>query len=247
MNFKVTRQHVGAMLDAEQFAYDANMPEPITQAEYRSFQQAYDFFNAELFGGTLPNVLVTLQRHAKAYGYFSPERFVGRTAEEAAHELAMNPDHFGRTDELILSTLAHEMVHVWQQVHGRPPRRSYHDKQWAAKMKEVGLYPSSTGEPGGKETGAKVSHYIVPGGAFAAAFAKLAATGFKLRWQSRVAADDPERKKKAASKTKYTCPACGQNAWAKPGAQLICGDCYDEDEGDVSFMEAEEAGEAEAA
>jgi hypothetical protein len=23
----------------------------------------------------------------------------------------MNPDHFGRTDELILSTLAHEMAH----------------------------------------------------------------------------------------------------------------------------------------
>ncbi len=53
-----------------------------------------------------------------------------------------------------------------------------------------------------------------------------------------------ERKKKTASKTKYTCPACGQNAWAKPGAQLICGDCYDEDEGDVSFMEAGEEAEA---
>jgi SprT-like family len=195
----------------------------------------------------LPNVLVTLQRHAKAYGYFSPERFIGRTEQEAAHELAMNPDHFGRTDELILATLAHEMVHVWQQVHGRPPRRSYHDKQWAAKMKEVGLFPSSTGEPGGKETGAKVSHYIVAGGAFARAFSKLAATGFKLRWQSRASEGDPVRRKKAASKTKYTCPACGQNAWAKPGAQLICGDCYDEDEEDISFMEADGGEEAEAA
>ena len=97
----------------------ANMHDTITQAEYRTFQQAYDFFNAELFGGSLPQVLVTLQRHAKAYGYFSPERFIGRAEEEAAHELAMNPDHFGRTDELILSTLAHEMVHVWQQVHER--------------------------------------------------------------------------------------------------------------------------------
>jgi hypothetical protein len=26
------------------------MPEPITPAEYRGFQKAYDFFNAELFG-----------------------------------------------------------------------------------------------------------------------------------------------------------------------------------------------------
>lgn len=45
--------------------------ETITQAEYRAFQQAYDFFNQELFANSLPPVLVTLQRHAKAYGYFS--------------------------------------------------------------------------------------------------------------------------------------------------------------------------------
>jgi Protein of unknown function (DUF2726) len=31
----------------------------------------------------LPQVLVTLQRHAKAYGYFAPERFIGRTQEES--------------------------------------------------------------------------------------------------------------------------------------------------------------------
>ncbi len=218
----------------------ATAPENITQAEYRTFQQAYDFFNAELFGGSLPDVLVTLQRHAKAYGYFSPERFIGRMEQEAAHELAMNPDHFGRTDEMILSTLAHEMVHVWQQVHGKPPRRSYHDKQWAAKMKEAGLQPSSTGQPGGKETGQKVSHYIIENGPFAKAFAKLQATGYKLRWQSRPAAEDPARKKKAASKTKYTCTGCGVNAWAKPETLLICGDCYDDGDGEICVMEAEE-------
>ena len=149
--------------------------EPITPAEYRAFQQAYDFFNRELFGGSLPHVLVTLQRHAKARGYFSPERFSARhEAHATAHELAMNPDTFtGRTDEEILSTLAHEMAHVWQQAHGQPPRRSYHDRQWAAKMKEIGLQPSTTGEPGGKETGQSVTHYIARGGPYARAYAKL--------------------------------------------------------------------------
>lgn len=218
-------------------SYDTSMMITITQAEYQAFQQAYDFFNAELFGGTLPNVLVTLQRHAKAYGYFSPERFIGRADQEAAHELALNPDHFGRTDDLILSTLVHEMAHVWQKTHGIPPRRNYHDRQWAAKMKEIGLHPSDTGEPGGKETGQSVSHYIIAGGPFAVAFAKLQATGFTLRWQSR--ADDSDRKKKAASKTKYTCPSCGQNAWAKPATALICGECYDEGEGEIFTMEAD--------
>jgi SprT-like family len=207
----------------------------ITQTEYSAFQAAYDFFNAELFSGTLPAVLITLQRHSKAYGFLAPKKFIGRSDETATHELALNPDHFGRTDEAILSTLVHEMVHAWQVAHGTPPRKSYHDREWATKMKEVGLFPSSTGEPGGKETGPKVSHYVVEGGPFAQAFARLKASGFELRWQSR--ADAGERQKKAASKTKYTCPNCAQNAWAKPDASLMCGVCYNED-GSIHVMAA---------
>jgi predicted SprT family Zn-dependent metalloprotease len=208
----------------------------ITQTEYGAFQTAYDFFNAELFSGTLPAVLITLQRHSKSYGFLAPEKFIGRSEQAATHELALNPDHFGRTDEAILSTLVHEMCHVWQQTHGTPPRKSYHDRQWAAKMIEIGLQPSSTGAPGGKTTGQKVSHYVIEGGAFARSFAGLKATGFELRWQSR--ADGQERQKKASSKTKYTCPSCEQNAWAKPDASLICGVCYDEDSA-IYLMEAE--------
>ena len=33
------------------------------------------------------------------------------------------------------------------------------------------------------------------------------------------------RRTKAASKTRYTCPDCQTNAWAKPGVHLICGEC----------------------
>ena len=81
----------------------------ITKVEYLAFQEAYDFFNTELFGSSLPHVLVTLQRHARSKGYFAPERFSGRVEPIKAHELALNPDGFtGSTDEDILSTLAHE-------------------------------------------------------------------------------------------------------------------------------------------
>lgn len=63
---------------------------------------------------------------------------------------------------------------------------------------------------------------------------KLAATGFKLPWQPMPVT--AEGKAKKASKTKFTCPDCGQNAWAKPDAALICGDFYDEDDGTVTAM-----------
>ena len=163
-----------------------------------------------------------------------------------AHELAINPDSFtGRTDESILSTLAHEMAHVWQQTHGTPPRRSYHDRQWAAKMKKIGLQPSTNGESGGKETGQSVTHYVTPEGPYAKAYAKLKARGFQLHWQS--APQGKQAKAKRASKTKFTCPECGQNAWAKPGALLICGICYEDGKSKISLMLAETGEYAEAA
>jgi hypothetical protein len=85
-------------------SYDTSTKVAITEREYRAVQAAYDFLNTELFSGYLPHVLVTLQRHAKAKGYFAPNRFAGRIEQGTAHELAMNPDVFtGRSDKLSTS------------------------------------------------------------------------------------------------------------------------------------------------
>jgi hypothetical protein len=61
-------------------------------------------------------------------------------------------------------------------------------------VKEIGLQPSTTGEPGGKETGQSVTHYILPGGPYAKAYAKLKAKGFQLHWQSAPAGQQAKAK-----------------------------------------------------
>jgi SprT-like family len=204
---------------------------PVTTVEYSAFQAAYNFFNTALFDGTLPHVYVTLQRKAHSRGYFSADRFTGRQRSGTVHELALNPDDFGRTDAEVLSTLVHEMVHVWQQEYGHPGRGRYHNREWAAKMLDIGLYPSTTGKKGGAMTGQRVTHYIVADGPFAHATTRLLATGFTLHWQSGIdgrSRAGRQRAVKAASKTKFTCHECGLNAWAKPDASLVCGACYEE-------------------
>jgi predicted SprT family Zn-dependent metalloprotease len=198
-----------------------NSNKAVTRAEYEGFQRAYDYFNRELFEGGLPSLLITLRARARSRGYFSPGRFTSRNEDATVHEVALNPDTFSeRTDEDILSTLVHEQVHAWQETFGKPSRGRYHNKEWAHKMAQLGLGPSDTGQPGGKRTGQRVSHYIIEGGPFSAAYRKLAATGFKLHWNSR--ADQAKTKN---SKTKFTCGTCGQNAWAKADAELVCGRC----------------------
>jgi predicted SprT family Zn-dependent metalloprotease len=196
---------------------------------YTSLEAAYGHFNRKLFAGTLPPCLITMQRHKGAYGYFSGNRFASLAdPEEVTDEIALNPAHFARqTPTEILSTLAHEMAHLWQHHFGKPGRRGYHNKQWAAKMHEIGLIPSDTAQPGGKETGERVSHYIAEDGRFAAACTALLANGAAILYRDRAGdgGDAKTKKKKAASKTRYTCPACQANAWAKPDTKLICGDC----------------------
>lgn len=203
-------------------------PSYLTQQEYNTLTRAYVWFNGQLFGNQLPPCMITLQRHQGARGYFATERF-GHRLEDGTrvHELALNPDTFkGRSDIDILSTLVHEMVHCHQQEFGKPSRAGYHNAEWAALMVQVGLIPSDTGEPGGKQTGQKMTHYIDAQGRFLRSAKALLRTGFRLNWQSAGgAAAEKLRKVKRASKTKYTCPSCALNAWGKPEIHLICGEC----------------------
>jgi hypothetical protein len=167
---------------------------------------------------------MTYQRKAHSAGYFSANRFAGRVEKFVFHEVALNPDGFsGQTDKQICQTLVHEMVHVWQHAFGTPSARGYHNKEWAVKMKAVGLQPSATGMVGGKETGQRMADYVIPGGAFEQAHEKLAATGWKSYVQS---AHRPGPKGGANnSKTKFTCGSCGDNAWGKPDLRIRCENC----------------------
>jgi hypothetical protein len=116
----------------------------------------------------------------------------------------------------------HEMTQAWQQAHGRPSARGYHNAEWSEKLKSVGLYPSSTGMVGGRETGQHMSDYIIPDGLFARSYERLAATGWRLNLQSAPHAN-PTRAPK--SKTKFNCTSCGQNAWGKPDLAILCKPC----------------------
>lgn len=199
---------------------------PVTE-EYAIFQKAYDHFNTALFNNCLPHVLITYQRKKSARGYFWADIFQSRTEQgETVHELAMNPAAFeGRSDKDIFSTLVHEMAHVWQQCYAKPGKGGYHNTEWGNKMKAIGLYPSNTGQPGGKETGIQMTHYIMQDGPYSIAYEMLFNKGILLNWQS---GKNAAKKTVNNNYTKFECPCCGMVARAKPDAHIICGDCQAE-------------------
>lgn len=138
-----------------------------TIEQYTDLGQAYAYFNKMLFDNKLPDCLITLNRKAHSYGYYHHEKFQNRKDKKLMSEISLNPDGFNERDDLdILSTLAHEMVHVQQFYFGNPPRRGYHDREFSSLMFEIGLQTSSTGTPEGKSTGQRMSHYIINGKEF---------------------------------------------------------------------------------
>ena len=229
---KKTARHVDDAMAARLATKDIDL--------HTTFKMAYAFFNDKLFAGRLPECMILIHRKRNARGYFWAEQWKHKTSDEGRHEIAMNPDNFGNRDTKdILSTLVHEMTHLEQQVFGKPSRNSHHNREWVKMMLAVDLLPYDVRRenkptfvdgviPDIKyQTGPKVSHVVIPGGAFDKACDELLATGVDITWTTheRSAADKALAKQKRASKTKFTCPDCGQNAWAKPDAHLICGHC----------------------
>ena len=216
-----------------------------TRAQWTAYNDIFDYFNQELFAGELPGVILNFSRRSKTRGFFAPNRWEGE--EGTRHEISLNPTSFVRTPKLYLSTLVHEMVHLWQEHNGIAPRRAYHDKKWAEKMKQVGLIPSDTGRPGGKETGASMTHYIEEGGAYDKAFNKMpdrlslpftTQEGIGIETAYPTSGSDTDQgqatkavptsakgKSKNQYKSKYSCPGCGINVWGKAGLNINCNDC----------------------
>jgi hypothetical protein len=202
-----------------------------TAETYNGLDRAFHHFNKALFEDRLPPVVFTLTRKSvKNLGYFWADQFTHREDGDTTHEISMNPMNMSREIKDILATLVHEMTHLEQQEYGKPSKNGHHNREWVKLMERVGLIPSNTGEVGGKQTGRQMMHYIEEGGAFEKAFEALMPFDLPYFTKPREAGTG---KKKDLSKVKHTCPECDFKAWAKQGANLMCGDCEVKMEGEV--------------
>jgi len=205
-------------------SYDPKEGPIPTESQYAAFAQMHEYFNRRLFSGALPLVMLTFSRKPKARGFFSAERWQERADEtHRVGEIALNPDCLRDIDgRTLASIVVHEQVHCWQHVAGVPGRRGYHNKEWGTKMQTIGLMPSNTGEPDGRRTGQRMTHYVIQGGPFDLAFAEMP-HHIMLPFTSGAEVVRPKRSD--PSKVKYTCSQCGIAAWGRVGLRIDCQDC----------------------
>lgn len=198
-------------------------PASPTDSQYLAFRRLFTHFNDALFGGTLPHCLLTFSQKANTHGYYRPEGWQAGSSGRMVPEIALCPESLRRPRTEVLSTLVHEMAHLWQSTHGKPGRGRYHNEEWAAKMEAIGLMPSASGMEGGKRTGDKMTHYTIKGGRFEVAAARVPHSSF-LPFLALAPSKAPA-KPKTQSKVKYSCETCEQACWGKPELRLQCADC----------------------
>lgn len=208
---------------------------------YAAFQQAYDFLNKRFFASALPQVVLIFARKPRSHGYFHAQRWT--SGEATTHELALNPDTMQRSPREVVSTILHEMCHVAEHVNGTAPKKAYHNRAFFTLMKSVGLHCSKSGEVGGPETGAQMTHYIEPNGPFEPALVDLLSTGWKFSWASFVIPKALKKKSRQGARVKYTCPESGLTAWGRGGMILRAFDEAWEDGDDLPPIMQEETPE----
>src|SRR5258708_10162885 len=71
--------------------------------------------------------------------------YAGRSELGTRDNITFNTNELTRDPALILRTLCHELIHLWQRYLGTPSKRNYHNEEFRSKALECGLIVSPEG------------------------------------------------------------------------------------------------------
>lgn len=123
-------------------------------ALHAELARAFDWWNAKHWRSKLPKVAINFHpqpANGNRLGHYAPgawtirvESFVSddgsRSATRDGDEIVFYADLcLKRGMTQVLETLVHEMCHLWQQHHGKPGKRNFHNAQWHREAARVGL------------------------------------------------------------------------------------------------------------
>lgn len=189
-----------------------------TLEQFSNYQLTYDYFNERLFDNDLKQCHLNFSRRASSGVYFR-SNFWKRQDGELIHEIGLNPLFLAKPFPDVMALLVKGMGYQWQYDFGTPsPSAGYCNRELSEKLKALGLLLTETGEPGGRETGKWLKHFIIPDGQFEQAVEGIPDT-YKLPW---VSGTTRLIKQPRFDKIKYTCPDCLAQVWGKSGLAFGC-------------------------
>lgn len=198
---------------------------------------------------SFPKIVMAINNRVSScvVAFVQADALYDRSTAEKIQYMGINPYYLDRTVGEVLSTICHELCHIYENAFIHIARGGYHDKQWEKLMTDCGLQPKYL-----NKSKTAVSHTIIEGGEFDEFVSKFIEENgndfFTICEYSRILdlkvrkelglsdkdeddgepkpdnADKPT-KKYNRNKVKYTCESCGNKVWGKAGLNIECADC----------------------
>ena len=190
----------------------------------QAYQNAYDYFNRQLFeptfGERLPDCVLNLSRKRGAAAFFWADQWNDVKDGSKLAEISMVPEHTNRPLIELMATLCHEKAHFKDFLDGTNAKGGYHGKSWFKIMYLLGLPGKAL-----SKSMLKVTQEIDPDGAFVQVFNRMP-KGLVLPFKGNL---PPPRVIKVdtmqGKRIKYECPACGDSLRGKSGMLIQCLKC----------------------
>ncbi|MDZ8054873.1 MAG: SprT-like domain-containing protein [Aulosira sp. ZfuVER01] len=174
----------------------------------------YEGLNIGIFDRQLPENTVLKIGHKTSDGNYRPGKWDDTRNQKICDEIEINDKLLNFPKEEWLAVLVHQMIHQWQYDHGnQKTTKHYHNQEYVKKAAGIGLIIKT-----GYENEQSIDH----NGKFMQVIQNLDS---ELILKPRNVISQVTEESKNGKKKKYTCPSCGFNSWAKPGATNICCNC----------------------
>lgn len=204
----------------------------------------YNALNARFFEGNLPPVFITLvpgkSRKKATYGCFTPNAWAKAKIEEKVtdeavekivvpenpqHEIAISSEYFTRGTASWVATMVHEMVHLHccvNEINDTSNNGVYHNKRFkyeAEKTKAINIdYAQIIGYS--VTTPSSELTYFIDN--------ELNVNEEIFAWFRNTQLGLTAK----APKKRYICPFCQLEVQTKKNKKIICGECYEESNGE---------------
>ena len=220
---------------------------------YQKFQKAVDLIEEKFFTSkgkqAFPRYVLAINNKCKsvACAFVQNNALFDKSNGDKIQYLGINPRYLVKGNEYVLSTLCHELCHIYENAFIHIPRGGYHDKAWADLMKDCGLEPVYL-----NKSKTAVNEKIIEGGEFEAfvkdftdeygdyfnvvEYSQTVAQGYKDKnpdsdadLSNAPTADNADKPIKVynRNKTKYICRCCGLTVWGKAGLDISCNECME--------------------
>ena len=192
----------------------------------RFLENAFWILNRIYFNDELPEAVITIQSSQRAYGHITVRK-IWKDSFDSYHEINISAEHLNRPVENIISTLLHEMTHLYAMENNIKDTSNggrYHNKRFKeiAEARDLKISHSqyigwSVTEPTDrlkeviKENGLDKEIDYVRMGQFMAAGGNGGTDG------------NPPKKK--SSTRKYMCMGCRNSVRATKEVNIMCMDC----------------------